>query len=122
MSGSVLSGQLTRLKSRKSLDQLFKTKPKFSKELRFHFIAGGEFHLAIAVSAPKRNFKRAVDRNRIKRVMREAIRLEYQEIQGPLNGEGLFIYSGKDLPTLVEMRKQVGKLLRHYVEVTQPQS
>lgn len=28
----------------------------------------------IAISVPKRNFKRAVDRNRIKRVVREAVR------------------------------------------------
>ena len=37
--------------------------------------AGSRSEYKIIVSVPKRNFKRAVDRNRIKRQMREAFRL-----------------------------------------------
>ncbi len=43
-----------------------------------------DFHLQIAFSVPKRKFKRAVHRNRIKRKMREAFRLQKDPFKASL--------------------------------------
>ena len=66
---------------------------------------------AFAVS--KRNFKRAVDRNRVKRMVREAYRLEKSSLtENSARYLILFIYTGKNLPTLNELRLQMVKLLK----------
>jgi len=48
------------------------------------------------VSVPKRNFKRAVKRNLIKRRVREAFRLNRSEMGG-CGMDMLFVYLGKDI-------------------------
>lgn len=59
--------------------------------------------LKVVFSVPKRKFKRAVDRNQIKRMLREAYRKHKQECQkvaeSQNSGVSLFlIYLGKDIP------------------------
>ncbi len=66
-----------KLKSKRELDLLFdKGKWKTVGNLRIVTYSKGELSNAkIGVSVSKRNFKKAVHRNRIKRLLREAYRL-----------------------------------------------
>ena len=103
-----------RLKSSKRIEELFatgKTAKAFPLLMRFSASAETDHKTAFAVS--KRNFKRAVDRNRVKRLMREAYRLEKNEhLTSSARYLILFIYAGKNLPTLNELRQQMVKLLK----------
>jgi ribonuclease P protein component len=59
--------------------------------------------LQCGVAVSSKNFKKAVDRNRIKRVVREAYRLQKKALQEKLKekNKGLYIflvYTGKELP------------------------
>ena len=72
-----------KLKSRKDIKALFeegKTVTKYPVKLLWLPLGQQETKAGFAVA--KRNFKSAVTRNKIKRLMREAYRLQKQEIQG----------------------------------------
>ncbi|MCO6484251.1 MAG: ribonuclease P protein component [Saprospiraceae bacterium] len=93
-----------RLKSRKTLDALFVRDAlhHFAYPFRVHFRISpkeGE-SLQVAFSVSKRKFRLATDRNRIRRRMREAWRMECQPLRDILNGSAfslclVFLYSGK---------------------------
>jgi ribonuclease P protein component len=103
-------GKEERLKSRKAIEQLFKDGKAFSIfPLRVLYVSepftstGNKSKLRTGFSVSTRNFKKAVDRNRIKRLMREAYRLQKNELAVQLkNGNNswsvFFIYTAKELP------------------------
>lgn len=72
--------------------------------------------LQATVSVSSRNFKKAVDRNRIKRQLREAYRLQKTILSLQLKGLNkhlalFFIYTGKDLPVFEDLHEKMGDLL-----------
>jgi ribonuclease P protein component len=72
--------------------------------------------LRVAVSVGNRFFKKAVDRNRIKRLLRECWRLQKPALQSVLEGKkksaDLFIiYTGTSLPAWKELDKSMKSLL-----------
>jgi ribonuclease P protein component len=58
----------------------------------------------VAFLAPKRRFPRAVDRNRIKRVMREAYRTTRPNLPEVAERKILFLFTGRRLPKGLEMK------------------
>jgi ribonuclease P protein component len=64
-----------KLKSEKQITLLFKEGKSFTAyPLRFHYIINAKLDSKVLFSAPKRLFKKAVDRNRAKRILREGYR------------------------------------------------
>jgi ribonuclease P protein component len=75
----------------------------------------------IAFSVPKRNFKSAVERNRIKRRMREVYRKNKSKIYslilpGKKQFALLIVYTGNTIPTLKETENQLLITLQHFAE------
>jgi len=68
-----------------------------------------EAKIRTAVTVPKSNFKSAVKRNRIKRLMRECYRQNKQHIFNNMEGNFafLFLYLGKDVPTYAVVEKSM---------------
>lgn len=91
-----------KLKRKTEIDLLFQQgKWRVYQNHRLIFLKteeGAGFRIGVSVS--KRNFKRAVDRNRIKRLLREVYRLNrpvFEDIFGP-NVLVMIFYQGKQLP------------------------
>ena len=93
-----------RLKSKKIIDKLFlEGKSYFSYPVKLVYLPlkdkDGEYGMQYTVSVSKRIFKKAVDRNRVKRQMREAIRLNLPigvDVESSSFLAMMFIYVGKE--------------------------
>ncbi|MFV0378563.1 MAG: ribonuclease P protein component [Mangrovibacterium sp.] len=109
-----------RLTSRKAIGELFDGgEPCFVFPLKFVYVkrkAVGEPRLKAAFSVSKRNFKRAVDRNYLKRLMRETYRLNKTVLAQALSETGeqmdvMFIYAIKELKEYKTVEKSMLKCL-----------
>jgi len=109
-----------RLKSRKQIETLFakgKSVSVFPVRAVYQFSAAEEAGLKAGVSASKRHFKKAVDRNRIKRLLREAYRLQKEELllkvkEAGLSGAVFFLYTDKVIADFETIKTVVGKCLQ----------
>jgi len=118
-------GKEERLKSRKRIEILFDTGEKihhypFKVLLKTTDDTDFSYPAKIAVSVSKRNFKRAVDRNHIKRKMREAYRLNKHALYNSLtkSDQKLFffvVYIAKDDKPYNIIEKEM-KVLIHKIE------
>ena len=119
-----------RINSKKLIDRLFKggeSKSMSAFPLRVVFMTeDADSHEPLAkmmVSVPKRYFKRAVKRNHVKRLVREAYRHNKQQLFNSLEGEEqrkalslCFIWTDSNLRSYKEVEQKVANLLQRVAE------
>ncbi|WP_435623992.1 ribonuclease P protein component [Flagellimonas sp.] len=111
-----------KLKGKKAFDLLFahgKTLNVQPIQLRYLPMEyEGDSRIKVAVVAPKRKFKKAYQRNRVKRLLREAYRRNKSVVFNNIEGSFalLFLYIGNSMPTPVEVEKAVQQLLQDFVK------
>ncbi|CAL2081314.1 ribonuclease P protein component [Tenacibaculum sp. 190524A02b] len=90
-------GKEERLKSRKLIGKLYEEGKSIKVfPLRMVYIQAehtSNYPVQVGVSVPKRNFKKAVDRNRIKRLLRESYRKEKHTIYSEVDKHYVFMIS-----------------------------
>lgn len=114
-----------RLNSRKLIGELFANGHSFYnypfKVIQLNTSGSGSVRAQVLISVSKRNFKKAVDRNKIKRLVREAYRKHKNLIPEPeLNSEkqlliGL-IYTGKTILEYAEIERKIILILQRLIE------
>ena len=115
-------GKQERLKSRKMIGKLFEEGASIKKfPFRLVYLKTthtSKFPVQASFSVPKRNFKKAVDRNRIKRLIREAYRLEKKNIFAGSKFHCVFMitFIGKKEPVFSEVQEKIQELLKLFIE------
>ena len=118
-------GKDERLKSRKQIDELFAKGHKISTILfraKYLLHTTVSVPLQFGVSVSKRDFKKAVDRNRIKRLTREAWRLQNTDLKDQLTASGkqmsiFLIYTGATMPTSDNVFEAVKKMIDRFPKI-----
>ncbi|MEI6409254.1 MAG: ribonuclease P protein component [Bacteroidota bacterium] len=115
-----------RLKSKKMLGALFKGGNSFvAYPLRVVWLpaeavqSAPQAFVQVAISVPKRNFKTAVERNLLKRRIREAYRLNKQDLLEKIHPSGkpvalMIMYIAKEALTFAEIQAGVLKMIRKF--------
>ncbi|ESU24628.1 Ribonuclease P protein component [Flavobacterium enshiense DK69] len=113
-----------KLKSKTTIDSLFSEGKSVSKyPLRLVYVpitAENDLRLKMGVSVSKKYFKKAVDRNYFKRVLRETYRLNksllLDNMQEPY--AFMFFYQSKERLSYQEINKKTVQLFEKFVEAT----
>jgi ribonuclease P protein component len=124
-----------KLKSRKLIEQLFKSKGTFLvfpvKVVYMIVDEPMDFPVKVGVSASKKSFKTAVDRNRIKRLLKENYRLNKHPLHQYITDNGkqvavFLMYIDKVLPENELLQKKmplvIDKLIKALHETSNPTS
>ena len=117
-------GQQERLKSKKLIGKLYE-EGKSIKVFPFRMVYiqtehTSKFPVQVGVSVPKRNFKSAVDRNRIKRLMRETYRKEKHTIYDAVKSPHVFMisYFARDEWEYADLARKMKQLLTLFIAET----
>jgi len=111
-----------RLRSKKLIAELFENNQSFSKyPLRMVWkqvdTLPEEVPIQTGVSVSKKRFKRAVNRNLLKRRMREAVRLNIQSLNNTVKTKNIklaimFIYTANEIKNYNEIENSLKELLQ----------
>lgn len=109
-----------KLKSRKTIDSLFtegKSVSKFPLRLVYIPIEESDEKIKFGVSVSKKHFKKAVDRNYFKRVLRECYRLNKNLILDKINQPFavMFFYQTKDRLSYQEINEKTVLLFEKFI-------
>ena len=111
-----------KLKSKTTIDLLFSKGKSVSKyPLRLVYIEGNfgeDIPIKMGVSVSKKHFKKAVDRNYFKRVLRESYRLHKHLLLDNLTTpfSFMFLYQSKDRLAFEEINKKTIQLFEKFLE------
>lgn len=114
-------GKNERLHSKFLIDQLFREGDSFFKfpfKVVYLNVENTDFNSnAVLISVSKRNFKNATDRNRIKRLVREAYRLNKHLLMSLEDNEKpfwnvAFIYTAKSILSFKEIERKIILILQ----------
>ena len=117
-------GKLERLKSKKLIEKLYEQGNSVKYfPLRMVYLQTehtSDFPAQVGVSVSKRNFKLAVDRNRIKRLLRESYRLQKEIVYDDIEIPYVFMisYLGKEELKYEEIYAKMTKLLTLFITET----
>ncbi|MBK7406850.1 MAG: ribonuclease P protein component [Saprospirales bacterium] len=124
--------RMERLKSRKLIGQVFsegKSFPVFPLRLVFAKVEGAEHTESVQVgfTVPKKAFRSAVQRNRIKRQMREAYRLRKNVLlQGMSHTTDQFawmlLYTAKEPLPFAQIEEAMGLIIKRFLKKNIPAS
>ena len=118
-------GKAEKLKSKKLIGRLFeegKSITIFPLKLIYLPVDDDQkVKIKTGVSVPKKNFKSAVHRNRIKRLMRESYRLNKHLIFNNIEGNFAFLilYLGKELPQYRDVEASLQRIIGKFVKENQ---
>ncbi|HTO34680.1 MAG TPA: ribonuclease P protein component [Flavobacterium sp.] len=113
--------QKEKLKSQKLIELLFaEGQSVMAYPLRLVYLnmsSSEDVLIKAGVSVSKRQFKKAVDRNRIKRLIREAYRLNKHRYFNNITTPYAFmiLYIGKEKPTLPEIETKMNQLFEKFL-------
>ena len=117
-------GKLERLKSKKIIEKLYKEGETLKAyPLRIVYLQTehtSNFPAQVGVSVPKRNFKNAVDRNRIKRLLRESYRKQKYTVYNAVEKPYVYMisYLAKEELPFTEIDAKMENLLTKFIQKT----
>jgi ribonuclease P protein component len=119
-----------RLNSLKEIDQLFKEgKSVTQSPVRLIWIEANTSEMSmpavrVMFAVPKRKFPRAVDRNRIRRLLRESYRLEknrlFEKIGSDIAYNLAIVFTGSEIPDYITIQKVLIQALERWLKKITP--
>ncbi len=111
--------EIKRLKSKQTIERLFSEGTHLGKRpIKLVCDAQKGKGLALGFGVSKRLFPRAVDRNKIKRLMREQYRIFCSDpLYTPIEGNGFFVYNSRKLPSLDTIEKAMLPLIKRWADL-----
>ena len=124
---SLSFGKEQKLCSKKEIDSLFQKGKGFVEyplKVIYNETTESDSNAKVLISVPKRRFRKAVSRNRIKRLIRESYRHSKNELieNWSVNGKYFalaFVYIGKDVPHYANLNAAMQAALNNLKSLNQ---